>query len=454
CPTCWEYHDRLPSIDSISKKDIPLSDKKRGQAPEGAKAIQVEVQKLVKVGILREVYYHNWLSNLVMVRKHNGSWRMCMNFTYVNKACPQDCYPLPERSNPSAATPLSVSWTPTKAIIKYRCQNKMRKKILSTPTNWSEPGDIRGKLGHQESHENKAATRCRRNVSNVTKDQHEAPPQKIYIRSSRRNVSRIHDQYEKNKTMPRQDGTRIAAPIPMDNQREVHQKSLFSFSHQDYVSQIQMGGSSSQPRTDPPRSPINAFPIEELYTPEFLESLQENTGYWQEPNTYEAVGKQVATSPTKKKKKKETRNLQKRSIQTDEALWQNAWKPQEEITLAKDSPKFQEIQFPNFNQGSDGSSKRHKSSGSSSFNTESRDASINLNTIVVDEDEVQELRRPGGRDKARAAAKNNGSKASGSSTMNDDALARLMVNEMTSAEVQQRKAFMELKRREVERCKR
>ncbi|GKC68553.1 hypothetical protein Tco_1101151, partial [Tanacetum coccineum] len=55
-----------------------------------------------------------------------------------------------------------------------------------------------------------------------------------------------------------------------------------------------------------------------------------------------------------------------------------------------------------------------------------------------------------GRDKARAAAKNKGSKMSGSSTMNEDALSRLMVNEMTYAEVQQREAFMELKRREVE----
>nr|GEX66808.1 hypothetical protein [Tanacetum cinerariifolium] len=64
-----------------------------------------------------------------------------------------------------------------------------------------------------------------------------------------------------------------------------------------------MGGSSSQRRTDPPRSSINAFLIEELYTPEFLKSLQENIAYWQEPNPYEAAGERVATSPTKKKKK-------------------------------------------------------------------------------------------------------------------------------------------------------
>nr|GEX55610.1 reverse transcriptase domain-containing protein [Tanacetum cinerariifolium] len=67
-----------------------------GQAPEHAKAIQVEVQKLVEAGILREVYYHDWLSNPVMVKKHNRSWRMCVDFTDLNKACPHDCYPLPE----------------------------------------------------------------------------------------------------------------------------------------------------------------------------------------------------------------------------------------------------------------------------------------------------------------------------------------------------------------------
>ncbi|GJR98084.1 reverse transcriptase domain-containing protein [Tanacetum coccineum] len=40
----------------------PVRQKKRGQAPERAKAIQAEVQKLVKAGIMREVYYHDWLS--------------------------------------------------------------------------------------------------------------------------------------------------------------------------------------------------------------------------------------------------------------------------------------------------------------------------------------------------------------------------------------------------------
>nr|GEY32557.1 reverse transcriptase domain-containing protein [Tanacetum cinerariifolium] len=74
----------------------PLRQKKMGQAPERTKAIQAEVEKLVEAWIMREVYYHDWQSNPVMVIKYDGSWRMCVDFTDLNKACPQDCYSLPE----------------------------------------------------------------------------------------------------------------------------------------------------------------------------------------------------------------------------------------------------------------------------------------------------------------------------------------------------------------------
>nr|GEU80325.1 reverse transcriptase domain-containing protein [Tanacetum cinerariifolium] len=64
--------------------------------PDINQAIQEEVGKLVGAGIMREVHYHDWLSNPVMVKKHDGSWRMCVDFKYLNKACPKDGYPLPE----------------------------------------------------------------------------------------------------------------------------------------------------------------------------------------------------------------------------------------------------------------------------------------------------------------------------------------------------------------------
>ncbi|GKA33297.1 RNA-directed DNA polymerase, eukaryota, partial [Tanacetum coccineum] len=91
--------------------------------------------------------------------------------------------------------------------------------------------------------------------------------------------------------------------------------------------------------------------------------------------------------------------------------------------ILKGSLKWMQSEVPKFAAKSGEGSKRYKTSGSSSFNTDSEEASINLNANVGDdeEDEVKEVRRPIGRDKAKDAAKNKGSKASGSSSMNDEA---------------------------------
>nr|GEU75759.1 hypothetical protein [Tanacetum cinerariifolium] len=83
-----------PVIDQATKEKIQT--KKKGQAPKRNKAIYEEIEKLVDAGIMKEVQYHSWLSNPVMVKKHDDSWRMCVNFKDLNKACPEDGYPLPE----------------------------------------------------------------------------------------------------------------------------------------------------------------------------------------------------------------------------------------------------------------------------------------------------------------------------------------------------------------------
>ena len=44
---------------------------------------------------MKEVYYPTWLANPVLVKKEENAWRMCVDFTDLNKACPKDCYTLP-----------------------------------------------------------------------------------------------------------------------------------------------------------------------------------------------------------------------------------------------------------------------------------------------------------------------------------------------------------------------
>nr|GEX50178.1 reverse transcriptase domain-containing protein [Tanacetum cinerariifolium] len=74
---------------NIREGCLLVRQKKRGQAHEKNKRIYEEVEKLVDTGIMKEVHYHSKLSNQIMVKKYDGSWRMCVDFKDLNKACPR-----------------------------------------------------------------------------------------------------------------------------------------------------------------------------------------------------------------------------------------------------------------------------------------------------------------------------------------------------------------------------
>jgi hypothetical protein len=57
---------------------------------ENGAAAKAELLRLLDVGFIREVLYPNWLANVIMVKKKNGKWRMCMDFTNINKCCLKD----------------------------------------------------------------------------------------------------------------------------------------------------------------------------------------------------------------------------------------------------------------------------------------------------------------------------------------------------------------------------
>ena len=62
---------------------------------EKRRAIGEEVQKLLVAGFVKEVSHPEWLANPVLVKKKNGKWRMCVDYTGLNKACPKVPFPLP-----------------------------------------------------------------------------------------------------------------------------------------------------------------------------------------------------------------------------------------------------------------------------------------------------------------------------------------------------------------------
>ena len=62
---------------------------------EHADTVREEVRKLKKAGAIKEVFYLEWLANTVVVKKKSRKWRVCVNFTDLNKACPKDPFPMP-----------------------------------------------------------------------------------------------------------------------------------------------------------------------------------------------------------------------------------------------------------------------------------------------------------------------------------------------------------------------
>jgi len=80
---------------SIYKEAHYISQKKRKLGEERRLAAKDEVDKLLSAGFIEEAQYITWLSNVVLVKKANGKWRMCVDYTDLNKACPRDAYPLP-----------------------------------------------------------------------------------------------------------------------------------------------------------------------------------------------------------------------------------------------------------------------------------------------------------------------------------------------------------------------
>ena len=80
---------------NINPSFKPIKQKRRSFASERQKAINEEANKLLQDKAIREVEYLNWLANVVLVKKVNDKWRLCIDFTDVNRACPKDSFPLP-----------------------------------------------------------------------------------------------------------------------------------------------------------------------------------------------------------------------------------------------------------------------------------------------------------------------------------------------------------------------
>nr|GEZ45820.1 hypothetical protein [Tanacetum cinerariifolium] len=173
--------------------------------PSRRKVVTDEVNEWLKVGIVRRVRYPTWVANPVLVKKVDGSWRMCIDFKDLNKACPRDLYPLPE-----------IDWK-IKSLMgfQYKCfldAYKGYHQILMTK-NDEENTDFHTKKGVF------CYTKMPFGLKNVgvtyqRLDKHEIQPEEVFVRYGGGKVLGLHSYFRGIRANPEKAKAVMDMPSP------------------------------------------------------------------------------------------------------------------------------------------------------------------------------------------------------------------------------------------------
>ena len=107
---------------NVNPTATPKKQRLRRFSVEKREAIKKELTKLLAAGFIKEVYHPEWLANPVLIlKKNNNEWRMCVDYTDRNKHFPKDPFGLPRIDQVIDSTArwyYYPFWTTTRAIIK------------------------------------------------------------------------------------------------------------------------------------------------------------------------------------------------------------------------------------------------------------------------------------------------------------------------------------------------
>lgn len=90
--------EEMPTIDesmAVHKLNVDpgrnlVKQKRRNFTSDRQTTNDKEANKLLKAELISEIQYSEWLTNVV--KKNNDKWRICIDYSDLNKACPKDLY--------------------------------------------------------------------------------------------------------------------------------------------------------------------------------------------------------------------------------------------------------------------------------------------------------------------------------------------------------------------------
>jgi hypothetical protein len=71
----------------LDQKAKPIKQRLHRFTQDKKYVIKREIVRLLDTSFIKEVYHLDWLTNLILVPRKNKDWRMCVDYTDLNKAC-------------------------------------------------------------------------------------------------------------------------------------------------------------------------------------------------------------------------------------------------------------------------------------------------------------------------------------------------------------------------------
>ena len=80
---------------NVNPAVLPRKQPPQRSSKEHFDVVKEEVNKFKLGRAIKEVFYPEWLANIMVVKKNNGKWWVCVDFIDLNKACSKDPFPMP-----------------------------------------------------------------------------------------------------------------------------------------------------------------------------------------------------------------------------------------------------------------------------------------------------------------------------------------------------------------------
>jgi hypothetical protein len=121
---------------NVHPKATPKKQRLRRFAHDKREAIKREIAKLLAAGFIKEVIHPEWVANPVLVKKKNNEWRMCVDYTDLNKPCQRTilgCRALTKWFIRRPVVSFSVFLIVTQVIIRSRSRRRTKSRLHSSP---------------------------------------------------------------------------------------------------------------------------------------------------------------------------------------------------------------------------------------------------------------------------------------------------------------------------------